>query len=176
MNAPGLIPMQSQGLRKGGPPARPASRASAMPSFTRNTSEGHAGDDDRPGEHLGTYLCHSRMAERESTTMTTVADAPTQTPVRPPVILPTAEGDTGVGRGSPPWTTRRSGSCTRSPRWVSSASADRGAADRCSSPSPTHRPHRLPVQPDLHHARHDDGVPARHAAVDRPSRTTSCRS
>ena len=80
----------------------------------------------------------------------------------PSASSPGPASRTGWRRGSPASTTRRSASCTAPRRCSSSSSA---ASRRCSSgsSSPARRQADLgrPLQPGLHHARRDDGLPRR---------------
>ena len=55
MNAPGLLPMQSQDCRKG-PPGTPGVTCVGMPSFTLNTPKGQSVMTHAEAETLATYL------------------------------------------------------------------------------------------------------------------------
>jgi len=55
MNAPGLLPMQSQDCRKG-PPGTPGVTCVGMPSFTFNTPKGQSTMTHAEAETLATYL------------------------------------------------------------------------------------------------------------------------
>ncbi len=55
MNAPGLLPMQSQDCRKG-PPGTPGVTCVGMPSFTLNTPKGQSTMTHAEAETLATYL------------------------------------------------------------------------------------------------------------------------
>ena len=109
------------------------------------------------------------------TTVPDVADRP-----RPAGSCAARSRRPASGAGSPPSTTRRSGSSTAGTALVFFVVAGIEALLirlQLAGPNGT-RAHRVAVQHAVHDARHDDGVPRRHAAGRSRSATTSsrCRS
>ena len=123
LNAPGLIPMESQDCRD------PVGDGICvgMPIVHEEHAEGLARDDARRRPTPSPTACWSRSSDRRRSPTTQAAHRSRRRAARrwscgarrrPP----------GSGAGSPPSTTRRSASCTAAPRWSSSSSP---ASRRC---------------------------------------------